>query len=184
MFISHTGEVSPSGFLPMVCGNVKETHPAEIYRHHPLFVSLRDNDALGGKCGICEFRKVCGGSRSRAYGVYGDPFAEDPACVYHSKKSTTTHPPSHHDQSHQTLDRRRPTRRLAALRPRFRPSRQPRQLWQRCSCMPAAARARKPITVWNITRTCNLRCVHCYSDSNAMQYPGELTWEQMKKRRR
>ena len=41
------------------------------------------------------------------------------------------------------------------------------------------ARARRPITVWNITRTCNLRCVHCYSDSNAMQYPGELTWEQM-----
>lgn len=82
MFISHTGEVSPSGFLPMVCGNVKDTHPAEIYRHHPLFVSLRDNDALGGKCGICEFRKVCGGSRSRAFGVTGDPFAEDPACIH------------------------------------------------------------------------------------------------------
>jgi radical SAM protein with 4Fe4S-binding SPASM domain len=47
------------------------------------------------------------------------------------------------------------------------------------SCMPTEARARKPITVWNITRTCNLRCVHCYSDSMAMQYPGELTWEQM-----
>lgn len=85
MFISHTGEVSPSGFLPMVCGNVKETDPAEIYRNHPLFVSLRDNDALGGKCGVCEFRKVCGGSRSRAYGVYGDPFAEDPSCVYQPK---------------------------------------------------------------------------------------------------
>lgn len=47
------------------------------------------------------------------------------------------------------------------------------------SCMPTAARTRKPITVWNITRTCNLRCVHCYSDSAAMQYPGELSWEQM-----
>ena len=47
------------------------------------------------------------------------------------------------------------------------------------SCMPVAARARKPITVWNITRTCNLRCVHCYSDSNAMQYPGELNWDEM-----
>jgi Fe-coproporphyrin III synthase len=47
------------------------------------------------------------------------------------------------------------------------------------SCMPVAARARKPITVWNITRTCNLRCVHCYSDSNAMQYPGELNWGEM-----
>lgn len=85
MFISHTGEVSPSGFLPMVCGNVKTTSPAEIYRQHPLFVSLRDNDALGGKCGVCEFRTVCGGSRSRAYGVTGDPFAADPACVYQPK---------------------------------------------------------------------------------------------------
>jgi AdoMet-dependent heme synthase len=87
MFISHTGEVSPSGFLPMICGNVKQNHPAEIYRNHPLFVSLRDNDALGGKCGICEFRKVCGGSRSRAFGVYGDPFAEDPSCVYEPKRA-------------------------------------------------------------------------------------------------
>lgn len=87
MFISHTGEVTPSGFLPMVCGNVKESHPAEIYRNHPLFVSLRDNDALGGKCGLCEFRAVCGGSRSRAYGVHGDPFAEDPSCVYIPKKA-------------------------------------------------------------------------------------------------
>jgi AdoMet-dependent heme synthase len=85
MFISHTGEVSPSGFLPMVCGNVKDAHPAEIYRNHPLFVSLRNNDALGGKCGVCEFRAVCGGSRSRAYGVHGDPFAEDPSCVYRPK---------------------------------------------------------------------------------------------------
>lgn len=85
MFISHIGEVSPSGFLPMVCGNVKTTHPADIYRKHPLFVSLRDNDALGGKCGICEYRPVCGGSRSRAYGIYGDPFAADPACVYQPK---------------------------------------------------------------------------------------------------
>jgi radical SAM protein len=82
MFISHTGEVSPSGFLPIVCGNVRSTHPAEIYRQHPLFVSLRDNNALGGKCGRCEFRSVCGGSRARAYGVTGDPFAADPACIY------------------------------------------------------------------------------------------------------
>ena len=82
MFISHTGEVSPSGFLPMVCGNVRETTPAEIYRNHPLFISLRDSDALGGKCGECEYRTICGGSRSRAYGLTGDPFAADPACVY------------------------------------------------------------------------------------------------------
>ena len=80
MFISHTGVVSPSGFLPIDCGNVRSLHPAEIYRHNPLFVALRDNDALGGKCGLCEYRSVCGGSRSRAYGIYGDPFAADPAC--------------------------------------------------------------------------------------------------------
>ena len=92
MFISHTGDVSPSGFLPMVCGNVKTQDPADIYRNHPLFVSLRNNDALGGKCGVCEYRNVCGGSRSRAYGVHGDPFAEDPACVYQPRslmKNTT-----------------------------------------------------------------------------------------------
>ncbi|HEY1122186.1 MAG TPA: radical SAM protein [Haloferula sp.] len=82
MFISHTGVVSPSGFLPLDCGNVRDRHPATIYREHPLFVSLRDSDALGGKCGRCEFRKICGGSRARAYGVTGDPFAEDPACSY------------------------------------------------------------------------------------------------------
>ncbi len=82
MFISHTGVVSPSGFMPIDCGNIKNQHPATIYREHPLFISLRDNDALGGKCGVCEFRNVCGGSRARAYGVYGDPLATDPSCVY------------------------------------------------------------------------------------------------------
>ena len=87
MFISHTGVVSPSGFLPFDCGNVRDEHPADIYRRHPLFVSLRDNDALGGKCGRCEFRTVCGGSRARAYGVHGDPFAEDPACSYQPRST-------------------------------------------------------------------------------------------------
>jgi radical SAM protein with 4Fe4S-binding SPASM domain len=82
MFISHTGVVSPSGFLPVDCGNARERHVAEIYREHPLFISLRDSDALGGKCGRCEFRRICGGSRSRAYGVTSDPFAEDPSCNY------------------------------------------------------------------------------------------------------
>lgn len=87
MFISHTGVVSPSGFLPFDCGNVREEHPSDIYRKHPLFVSLRDNDALGGKCGRCEFRAVCGGSRARAYGMTGDPFAEDTACSYQPRQT-------------------------------------------------------------------------------------------------
>lgn len=86
MFISHTGIVSPSGFLPFDCGNVRERHPAEIYRQHPLFVSLRDSDALGGKCGVCEFRRICGGSRARAYGLTGDPFAADSSCSYQPAK--------------------------------------------------------------------------------------------------
>ncbi len=82
MFISHTGIVSPSGFLPIDCGNVRQRDVGEIYREHPMFVSLRDSDALGGKCGRCEFRRICGGSRARAYGLTGDPFAEDPSCSY------------------------------------------------------------------------------------------------------
>ena len=81
-FISHTGEVSPSGFLPVVAGNVRHESLVDLYRNHPLFVNLRDNDRLQGKCGRCGFKNVCGGSRSRALGVYGDVFAEDPLCAY------------------------------------------------------------------------------------------------------
>jgi len=90
MFISHTGEVSPSGFMPIVCGNVRDEHPADIYRKNPLFVSLRDNDALKGKCGQCEFRQVCGGSRSRAWAATGDPLAADPLCPYLPEAATLT----------------------------------------------------------------------------------------------
>jgi AdoMet-dependent heme synthase len=79
-FISHRGEVSPSGFLPAACGSYENF--AEIYRSHPLFTTLRDADALHGKCGVCEFRKVCGGSRARAYALSGDLLAHDPACAY------------------------------------------------------------------------------------------------------
>lgn len=82
LFISHTGEVQPSGFLPLTAGNVRTDDLAELYRHHPIFIQLRDDDALGGKCGCCEFRKVCGGSRSRAYGTCGDMMAAEPLCNY------------------------------------------------------------------------------------------------------
>ncbi len=81
-FVSHRGDVFPSGFLPIPCGNVREEGIAEIYREHPLFVGLRDPDRLEGKCGVCEFRKVCGGSRARAFAMLGDVYAEDPACAY------------------------------------------------------------------------------------------------------
>ena len=81
-FISHTGDISPSGFLPVVAGNVREDSLCDVYRNHPLFVNLRDHDLLKGKCGGCEFRTLCGGSRSRALSVYGDVFAQDPLCAY------------------------------------------------------------------------------------------------------
>lgn len=81
-FISHTGEVYPSGFLPLTAGNVRDRPLAEIYRRSSLFRDLRDPDKLKGRCGACEFREVCGGSRARAWAVSGDYLAEDPSCVY------------------------------------------------------------------------------------------------------
>jgi radical SAM protein with 4Fe4S-binding SPASM domain len=81
-FVSHTGEMYPSGFLPESAGNVREQAPTEMYRNSDLFENLRDRDALKGKCGACPFRHVCGGSRSRAYAYTGDPLAADPLCPY------------------------------------------------------------------------------------------------------
>ncbi len=81
-FVSHIGDVYPSGFLPIACGNVRDQSLSEIYRTHPTFVALRDPKQLKGKCGVCEFRFVCGGSRARAYAVSGDPLASDPTCAY------------------------------------------------------------------------------------------------------
>ncbi len=82
VFVSHLGEVFPSGFLPISAGNVRRQSLAELYRTSPLFVSLRDTARLEGKCGVCEFREVCGGSRARAYALTGNSFAEEPCCVY------------------------------------------------------------------------------------------------------
>jgi AdoMet-dependent heme synthase len=82
VFIDHLGAVYPSGFLPLPAGSVRHAPLADIYRDAPLFRQLRDPDLLGGRCGVCEFRAVCGGSRSRAYAVTGDPLAEEPHCAY------------------------------------------------------------------------------------------------------
>jgi len=82
VFISHIGDVYPSGFLPLKAGNVKEQSLSEIYRTSKLFISLRDNSNLKGKCGRCEFRDLCGGSRARAWAATGDVFASDPLCAY------------------------------------------------------------------------------------------------------
>ena len=81
-FVSHTGEMYPSGFLPKSAGTVRESSVADLYRESPLFTALRDRGELHGKCGACEFRTVCGGSRSRAYAATGDPLAADPLCPY------------------------------------------------------------------------------------------------------
>jgi radical SAM protein with 4Fe4S-binding SPASM domain len=82
VFISHTGEIYPSGFLPISAGNVRIDSLVHVYRSSPLFLELRDADARHGKCGICEYRKICGGSRARAYALTGDYLAEDPRCAY------------------------------------------------------------------------------------------------------
>ncbi|ELZ36350.1 radical SAM protein [Halorubrum saccharovorum DSM 1137] len=81
-FVSHTGEAYPSGFLPESAGNVRDRSIVDIYRHSDLFESLREPDRLKGKCGACEFRRVCGGSRSRAFATTGDPLESDPLCPY------------------------------------------------------------------------------------------------------
>jgi radical SAM protein len=82
VFISHIGDVYPSGLLPVKAGNIRETPLAEIYRESPIFQSLRNPDLFKGKCGVCEFRYVCGGSRSRAYAMTGDYLESEPFCVY------------------------------------------------------------------------------------------------------
>ncbi len=82
MFVGHNGEIYPAGFLPVKCGRFPEDSVVETYQSHPDFQALRDPDRFGGKCGACEYRRVCGGSRSRAFGVSGDMLGEEPDCVY------------------------------------------------------------------------------------------------------
>ena len=81
-FVDHVGMVYPSGFLPVAVGCVRDQPFPEIYRDADLLQDLRSPDNFGGRCGRCEFRAVCGGSRSHAYAVTGDPLAADPSCVY------------------------------------------------------------------------------------------------------
>ncbi|HEU4401357.1 MAG TPA: TIGR04053 family radical SAM/SPASM domain-containing protein [Candidatus Polarisedimenticolia bacterium] len=82
LFISSRGAIQPSGFLPLTAGNVRTDSLVSVYRDHPLFVALRDPGRLGGRCGRCEYRALCGGSRARAYAQTGDYLAEDTLCAY------------------------------------------------------------------------------------------------------
>jgi AdoMet-dependent heme synthase len=81
-FVSHTGEVFPCGYLPVSSGNVKEVSIADIWRESSIFGSLRGDPKLGGKCGPCEFNKVCMGCRARAFSKGRDYLAEEPNCTY------------------------------------------------------------------------------------------------------
>jgi radical SAM protein len=82
LFISHQGDVQPSGFLNLVGGNVRSQSLADIYRDSPVFRRVRDFTQLKGKCGLCEFKNICGGSRSRAFALTGDIWRSDPFCIY------------------------------------------------------------------------------------------------------
>jgi radical SAM protein with 4Fe4S-binding SPASM domain len=82
LFISHIGEIQPSGFLPITAGNVRTDDVVDVYRNSQLFTDLRSPEKLKGRCGICSYRDVCGGQRGRAYGITGDYLESDPACVY------------------------------------------------------------------------------------------------------
>ena len=81
-FISHQGDVQPCGFLSLNCGNVKQQTFADIWENSEVFKKLRNLQNLSGKCGVCEYRKVCGGCRARAYEATGDYLSEEPLCLY------------------------------------------------------------------------------------------------------
>jgi radical SAM protein len=82
VFVSRTGEIYPSGFLPISSGNVRRQSLVGVYRNAALFRVLRDSTCLKGKCGLCHYRNLCGGSRSRAYALTGDYLAEEPHCIH------------------------------------------------------------------------------------------------------
>lgn len=82
MFIDHQGVIYPSGFLSIVCGKFPRNSVIDVYQKSHWFQTLRDSNRLKGKCGQCEFRHACGGSRARAFALTGDPMAQEPDCVY------------------------------------------------------------------------------------------------------
>ena len=82
MFVSHNGEIFPAGFLPLCCGRFPEDSLLDVYQNHPTFRALQNPDLLKGRCGACEYRYICGGSRARAYAVTGDELETEPDCVY------------------------------------------------------------------------------------------------------
>ncbi|HEU0246831.1 MAG TPA: radical SAM protein [Gaiellaceae bacterium] len=89
-FVSHVGDVCGCGFLPLAVGNVRDRPFSELYMHAPLFRAFRDPSRLGGDCGACEYRALCGGCRARAYAAAGDPLGEEPDCAYEPARAANT----------------------------------------------------------------------------------------------
>jgi AdoMet-dependent heme synthase len=86
LFVSHTGDIFPSGFLPLPAGNVRRDDLVDVYRNAPIFRQLRDRRLLKGKCGVCEYLPVCGGSRARSYAMTADYLEAEPCCAYVPKR--------------------------------------------------------------------------------------------------
>lgn len=82
VFVSHTGEICPAGFLPLTVGNVRQDRLVDVYRDAPAFRSLHDPSQFEGRCGCCEYHALCGGSRARAFEATGNPLASDPLCTH------------------------------------------------------------------------------------------------------
>ena len=82
MFVSHKGDVFPSGFLPLYTGNVRGDDIVALYREHPVFTSLRNTRQFKGRCGRCAYLEICGGSRARAFAWTGDVLEADPLCPF------------------------------------------------------------------------------------------------------
>ena len=89
-FVSHRGEIFPCGYLPVEAGNIHQKPFGDIWQGSPLFAELRNPDLLEGKCGICQFKKVCSGCRARSFGVVGNYLAEEPFCAYQPEDRTVT----------------------------------------------------------------------------------------------
>ena len=94
MFVSYNGDIYPAGFLPVLCGTFPEDSVVDIYQDQTAFRELRDPDLFSGKCGFCEFRQICGGSRSRAFAVTGDMLASEPDCAYDPERQPRSELPA------------------------------------------------------------------------------------------
>jgi AdoMet-dependent heme synthase len=87
VFVSHLGDIYPSGFLPLHCGSVRTDSLANVYRNSEIFRALHTPNEFHGKCGLCEYSHICGGSRARAFAHTGDALGSDPFCPYQPQSS-------------------------------------------------------------------------------------------------